>query len=300
LVVSALLYVAFGAIFGYSFSQDPANRNVSVDTTVNITNSIPEVIFVQIEGGAANITINAGTNRTVLCNATVRDWNGGATITNVSATFYHNATSNSTYPDDNNNHYTDYNCSWGNADNYTRNFTCTFYVQYYANPGIWICNVTAYDSLHVFNESVANFSRSLWNRTNINALYALNVTPLIDYQNLSVGDTSDPQQANVTNLGNMNINISVRGFGNTSYLQDGLGMYCFIGNINVSNQKYNLIGGNDITQYRNLTNASAQIPGLTVTNDSQPVINSTYWVLYVPPNPFGRCNGTIVFQAERA
>ena len=36
------------------------------------------------------------------------------------------------------------------------------------------------------------------------------------------------------------------------------------------------------------------------TNDAVPVINTTYWVLYVPPNPFGRCNGTVVFQAEAA
>lgn len=307
LLVVALSYMTFSAFFGYSFTNGTNWRNVSVDTTVNITDALPEILFVRIGPVNApnNITLNAGTTTNISCNATARDWNGGYTITNVSATFYANTTVNSTSPDDNNTHYTNSNCTPlpGEMDQYTRNFTCTFLVQYYADMGFWRCNVTATDANHTFNESVQNYSRWNYNGTHIDALLALNVTPLIDFGNLSVGDTSDPQQANVTNLGNRNINISVRGFSNTSYLTDGLAMKCDIGNITVQNEKYNLIGGQNPALYTNLSNLSAQISGFTVlqqTNDSQQVINTTYWILYVPPNPFGRCNGTVVFQAERS
>jgi len=46
------------------------------------------------------------------------------------------------------------------------------------------------------------------------------------------------------------------------------------------------------------------ISGLTLpirTNDLvNDVVNSTYWRLYVPPNPFGNCSGVIVFSAVQA
>ncbi len=304
LLVVAAVYIACNSLFGYSFLQGNNSRNVTIDTTVNITNSLPEVLFVSIESGATNITLNAGTEKLITCNATVRDWNGGSTITNVSATFFYNLTKTSTGVDDNNDHYTNVTCNVSSTyDIYTRNVTCTFPVQYYANNGRWRCNVTAHDPYVGFNESVVNFSTSGFNTTNIDALLALNVTTLIDYGNLSVGDTSDPQQANVTNLGNQNINISVRGYGNYSYLANNVGMYCDIGNISVDSEKFNLIGGTNIANYRNLSHSATQVPGMTMlqqTNDSQQVLNTTYWILFVPPNPFGRCNGTIIFQAERS
>jgi hypothetical protein len=297
LLTGAVLYIAMAAIFGYSFEQGPNNRNVTIDARVNITNAPPIVLNVIINGGATNITLNAGSQKRIECNATVLDYNGGSTVENVTAQFFASGTSwNSS--DDNNTHYTNATCSLGNYDAYTRNVSCGFNVQYHTNAGAWRCNVTAIDP-YSFNNASKN--QSNYNTTFIDALLALNVTQMIDYGDLATGDLSAAQQANVTNLGNRNINISVRGFGNASFLPDGIGMYCEISNIPVYYQKFNLIGGADIAQYTNLTNTSRQITGLTVlqqTNDSQQVINSTNWVLFVPPGPFGRCNGTIVFQAE--
>jgi hypothetical protein len=296
LLVGALLYVAGSALFTYSYSVGPNYRNVSVDTTVNITNARPTVLSVIIQSGATNLTLNAGTFLNVTCNATVQDFNGGNTITNVSAMFFDNVSSTSADADDNNTHYSNTNCTLGNFDNYTRNVSCNFLVQYYANASMWTCNVTATDP-YVFG----NASRlgSGFNYTHIDALLALNVTPLIDYGDLAVGDLSLAQQANITNFGNRNINISVRGYAvNSTY---NLAMICDVGNISIEHEKFNLIGGSDLAQYTNLSNSSQLIPGLTVaqqTNDAQQVINTSYWVLYVPPNPFGRCNGTVVFQAE--
>lgn len=295
LIVVFVAYIAGSAFFAYSFTIGPNYRNISVDTTVNITNAPPSVLSVVIESGATNITLNAGTYRNVTCNATIRDYNGGSTITNVSATFFH-TTVTFAAADDNNSHYTHTGCTLGAFDTFTRNITCNFLVQYHANASFWTCNVTATDPFNFANASRA------WSNTNttfIDALLALNVTPLIDYGNLAVGDVSTPQQANVTNLGNQNINVSVRGYGNVS--TDNLAMYCDIGNISIEYENYNLIGGTDLTVYTNLTNTSVLINNLTIlhqTNDSQRVINTTYWTLEIPNTAFGRCNGTVVFQAE--
>lgn len=299
LILAFLVAGALFTTFSFSWSAGPNYRNVSVDTRVNITQAPPSVLNVIISDNVtspiANITLNAGSFKNITCNSTVRDYNGGGTITNVSAVFYKNGTAWDA-ADDNNTHYSNTNCTLGASDAYTRNVSCGFAIQYYADSFTWTCNVTATDSYNF-----GNTSRFGWNSntTFINALLALNVTTLIDYGDLATGDLAPAQQANVTNLGNQNINVSVRGYG--SALNDGLAMVCDIGNISVQHEKYNLIGGSDPTAYTNLSITATRIGGLTVqrqTNDSQQVLNTTYWTLYVPPGPFGRCNGTVVFQAE--
>ncbi len=298
LLLAAVL--VYNALFSFSYSVGPNYRNVSIDTRVNITHAKPEVLQVTITDP---VTLNAGLTQLVECNSTVRDYNGWATITNVSAVLWDNASALYNSSDDNNDHYTNATCtSYGNDGLYISYFTCQFQILYYANPGSdWICNVTATDMDHVFNASVNN-SNWLHNTTTINQLLALNVTPLIDYGDMAVGDTSAAEEANVTNFGNMDINISVKGYGQSE--NDGLSFVCAVGNISVENQKFSLTAGDDFqTQYLALGSAYQQIPSLTLlqqVNDSQQVINATYWRLYVPPNPFGQCNGTIIFQAEGA
>jgi hypothetical protein len=301
LLLGVLMYVALSALFTYSFEQGPNNRNVSVDTKLNITNAPPTVLAVVIQNGSTNITLNAGSQRNITCFATIRDFNGGNTIENVTARFFHStALWNST--DDNNTHYTNASgfatsgCALGPFDTYTRNVTCGFTLQYHANVGFWTCNVTAVDPYSFGNASRNN---SLANTTYIDPLLALNVTTLIDYGDLATGDVSAAQQANVTNLGNLNINLSVRGYGNVS--GDNLSFLCEVSNISIEYEKYNLIGGQDLATYTNLSGIATRVGGLTIaqqTNDSQRVLNSTYWVVQIPPGPFGRCNGTVVFQAE--
>ena len=113
------------------------------------------------------------------------------------------------------------------------------------------------------------------------------------------GTTGPSKGANVTNLGNVNINISVKGYARN--LSDGLAMVCEVGNISIGNEKYSSIPSMTPTDFRNLTIANSLISNMTVrqqTNASENSLNSTYWILYVPPNPFGQCNGTVVFQAE--
>ncbi len=286
------------AFLSYSYSIGPNYRNVSTDTFVNITNSLPEVLTVTITDP---ITLNAGTTLNITCNATVRDYNGGDTIVNVTATFYDNNSVGPTSPDDNNDHYTNLNCTNVSVNGFYANFSCNFTIWYYANNGSnWVCNVTATDS-YVFNASVGSQG---WNdnSTTINALLALNVTRLIDYGDMSVGDTSGPEEANITNFGNTDINVSVKGYGAAE--NDGLSFDCDVGNISVDSQRYSLNQTGDFTtQYTQLQSSFNMIQNLTLvqeTVDGTQIQNSTYWRLYVPPNPFGECNGTVVFQAELA
>lgn len=299
LIMLFSLILLYNAFFSFSYSHDTNYRNVSVDTRVNITEAKPEILSVNVEDP---ITLNAGSTVVVWCNSTIRDWNGYDTITNVTGVLYD--ANNASYgdSDDNNNHYTNLSCSQiSNDGNYTANFTCNYTIYYYSNPGSnWTCNVTVTDN-YPFNASVNGSTDYLSNTTTINQLLALNVTPLIDYGNMAVGDTSSPVEANVTNFGNSNINISVKGYGATE--NDGLAFVCAIGNITVENEKYDLNQSALFTDYVNLSGTFTQIVNITLpqqTNDSQQVINNTYWRLYVPPNPFGQCNGTVVFQAETA
>ncbi|MBR9692789.1 hypothetical protein GOV07_02540 [Candidatus Woesearchaeota archaeon] len=289
----------FNALFSFSYSVGPNYRNISVDTRVNITQSKPEVLFVNIEDP---VTLNAGGLHTVWCNATVRDWNGWADITNVTAFFWDNGTVAQSDPDDNNDHYTNTSCtSTGNDGNFTAYYTCNFTLWYYANAGSnWICNVTAKDA-YLFNASVGQ-SNWLLNTTTVSQLLALNIsTQLIDYGDMAVGDTSvTSEEANITNYGNQDINISVKGYGATD--GDGLAFVCSVGNIAVGNERFSLNATGDyLVDYDSLTSNFQQIPLLTLpqeTIDGTQIVNSTYWKIYIPPNPFGVCNGTVVFQAE--
>lgn len=299
-VLLSVLLIGFlyFAAFGHSYEIGPNYRNISVDTTVNITNAKPEVLSVLINDGT-NLTLNAGSTLLVECNATIRDYNGGATIANVTGALYDNTSAIFGDAPDNNNYYANSSCTQTGVDGFFANYTCGFDVFYYANATEpWVCNVTATDSFD-FNGSDTG---SLFNTTGVDTLLALNVTELIDFGDLAVEDTSAPQEANVTNFGNVDINVSVYGYGATP--GDGLAMVCDVGSIDIDNKKYSLVSGADFdTGYTSLTASNVQIENLTISqqfDDLNPVVNSTFWRLYVEPNPFGVCNGTVVFQAESA
>jgi hypothetical protein len=271
-------------------------RNASVRTTVNITQAYPEIINVTCNNGTA-ITLNPGTTKTASCLVQIRDYNGGNNINSTNGTFYYYL-NNSIDPDDNNTHYTNATCINETPNGYYVNWTCSFDLWYYANNGTWKANITVKDN---YNMSVSG-SRN----ATINPLYALNVTQEINFGNMAVGDiTGDPPvQANITNFGNRDINITVYGFGGEDPgTGAGLAMNCTVRNISISNERYDLSLATQYPSMTPITSSATNITGLKVyqqTNDSQQVINSTYWRLNVnlTNNPFGQCNGTVVFSAE--
>lgn len=282
LILIFTLFFAFsGIVASYNY------EHVNVTSKVNVTNAAPEILNTYI---SSPLVLNAGTTKIVYCNATIRDWNGFGDIDNVNATFYYHL-NNSHDPDDNNVHYTNGSCEAISNDGvYIANYSCSFEVYYYANNGTWRCNISANDSYSY------NASNTTSNVT-INALYALNVTDVIDYGDLSVTDTSGNITATVTNFGNVPINVSVLGYGVTQ--GDGVGLVCEYGsNISVENQRFSgaLVSWDDKTLL-GTENKDVEITIGKQTEPLTPITANTYWQLYVPPNPFGLCTGTVRFTA---
>lgn len=268
--------------FAYNFEY------VNVTSKVNITNAYPVITSIIID---QNIVLNAGSTKLINCNVSLYDWNGANDIVKVNATLWDNNSVNYTDPLNNNTLYFNSSCLNVTANGYYANYTCSFDVWYYAKNGSnWICNATVIDNY--------NFTDYEYNLTTINSLFAINVTPTIDFGDMAVGDIKNNITANVTNFGNMPINVSVNGFGETP--GDGLAMKCAIRNISIDNMKFSINGTETWTQKTNLSTTLKNITGLTVPKRTADMTwNTTYWDLYIPPseNPFGICNGTVVFTA---
>jgi hypothetical protein len=284
----------------------PNYRNVTVSTHVNITHSKPDVLNVTVHEAlnvsARNITINAGGLKRVSCNATVRSWEGFNDISKVNATLWHLSTSTNNASNDNNTHYTNMSCTTnGSLGPFTGWFLCDFDVIYYANNGTWVCNITVSNSYTIINP---NFTGVGFGTTTFYPVYAINVTDGIDYGGVAVEDYSAPDRsANITNLGNMRMNITVEGFGATR--GDGLAMTCSLaGNITVDNERFSAIPAQPYATKTSLTSSAGgvMIPGLSMPKqtNSTMIMNSTYWQIYVPPNPAGNCTGFIIFTAMSA
>ena len=290
-VVLALLGLAL-LFFPYASAQYNY-EHVNVTTRVNVTNSMPEVLEVLVD---QDITLNAGGFKTVYCNATVRDWNGWDDLETINATLYHNASSFSGDIDSGNSHYTNTSCDFDQLDVGNPHLAlaiCSFEVIHYANEGDWFCNVTAQDFY--------GFVGSSENGTVINELYALNVTDVIDYGDLSVMDFSLDVLATITNFGNVNITVDVLGYGETE--GDGLGLVCDLGDdIGVEHQRFSASVGTDWEDKIVLSSVNQDM-GLMIpqaTDLTAPTTWNTYWQLFVPPNPQGECTGNLRFTARKA
>jgi hypothetical protein len=297
IVIIALLLIFLPFISATNI--DGANyKNVTVHTYVNITNSRPIMLNVTVYQETnftiKNITLNGGMTRQVTCNASIRDWNGHGDVILVNATLWHvlNSTMNAT--DDYNNHYTNVSCTKGaTSGNYDAAWTCVFDVYYYANNGTWNCNVTAMDT--------PGTTASLYNTTVVYPLYAINLTDGIDYGNVAVEEYSGNMTANVTNFGNMAVNVTVEGWGVNR--GDGLAMNCSLGgNISVANERFALseLAFGSMTP---LSISPQLLSGLTIPQqvvDGVPNVNSTYWTLFLNSsnNPGGNCSGFILFSAQ--
>jgi hypothetical protein len=290
LLVALLIIVALLSDFSSGSGPGPNYRNYSVDTRVNITSSPPVVIAVTVP---SPVTLTAGSLTGVECNFSIRDYNGFADISAVNSTLF-STTVAETSVDNNNTKYTNTSCSViaGQQSGAYANYSCQFSLNYYAINGSWTC-------LGFVNDTAALTARGNASLT-VNALYALNVTPLIDYGDMNAGAFSDNETANVTNLGNIAINITVQGYGRN--LSDNLSFVCDQGNLSIGLEHFAANSTANWTVKQNLSSTFAQIAGLTVakTTNASSSFNTTYWELYIDPAQiaFGQCNGTIIFQAE--
>lgn len=287
--------------------------NITVPTWLEVGNNFPFVLNVSIDNDAAAVALSPNATTLVSCVAVIRDYNGDSDISTVNATFYDSVSSSHGDTDDNNLHYTNSSCNitadTGNFNGYADDeyhslANCSFYVEYYANPEDWVCNVTVADN-------------SSWEGTNsdtitISQLLALGLPNIINYSTVNSTFVSDEIIANVTNLGNVQINLSLEGYARTQ--NDGYAMNCSLGNIEnitIDYEKYDL---NESTpapmsltvfeaNYTNLT-TSAVIKTFELNyrqNESfNEAVSSTYWRIYVPLGVAGTCEGNIIFGATTA
>ena len=160
-------------------------------------------------------------------------------------------------------------------------------------------------------DSLGN-SRFISNHTFVNRMLAISLPSSIDYGLVNASAVSNQQTANVTNVGNTRVNLSIQGYAYN--LTDGWAMNCTLGttrNISIYYEKYNLTDSNtsflNITQfeskYINLTSSSA-IKAFNLNYQQNEgineAINSTYWRIYVPKGVAGSCSGNIIFGATQS
>jgi hypothetical protein len=281
-----------------SWGPGPNYKNFSSRTTVNVTNAYPEILAIICDEGTP-ITLAAGTTDPVNCSVQIRDFDGGNTITNVTGQFYYQNTSGWDDPNDNNDHYTNLSCTEDNTNGYYTNWTCGFMVWFYANNGTWQMEANVTDD--------QNFSSFENGSATMEILLAVNASDVIDFGDMAVGDTSlAPVQANLTNYGNVDINVTLYGFGGNDSGAPGAGtvsMFCTFRNISLTHERWGLNSTGPHSAMTSITNSPVLLPDFELaqeTVDGTWVTNSTYWSLYldVIENPAGQCNGTVVFSAE--
>lgn len=338
-----MLFIIGFALIGVSFTTNyvtgAANvTNATIIARVNVTNTDPNITSIRIEDGTPSppneIDLTANGVTIVTCNATVFDYNGFEDITDkntTNATFFISSVG-SDAADDNNSHYTNQSCNRCVQANdapepsRTAYCDCKFAVQYYANDSdSWTCEFTVQDKggIQVSGLEI-NITDTDSNSSGVTVtkLLAIDAPAILDYGNLSVTQTSAEIVHNVTNVGNINLNLSLRGYGgthgdflhNTSFPSNNLTMICDYGNISIGYQRYSLVGGlSDFNDMRILQNQTEILTGLTgpaAVNITWPQRvddshvgnsrNSTYWKIEVPLSVGGLCNGTIIFGAVDA
>lgn len=312
----ALLFL----FFSFTFSSHNVvlavigNPNATVQTLLEIGNVYPEILNISINEGSS-ITLNPNSTRQVSCVAVLRDYNGEDDIASVNATLYSINFSSYTDVDDNNYHYSNASCvintSFGSYNSYSDDAygalsNCTFAVQYYAVPGPWGCQVWV--------EDIYEWTDNDTNTQTMNQLLALGLPNNINYGVVNATYVSDENITNVTNLGNVYLNLSLEGYGAVE--DDGYAFNCTQGNvqnISIEYEKYNLTNSNPgvithtqaVANYTNLTSGNAPIRAYNLSyrlNDADPLdgTKQSYWRVYVPIGVAGNCTGNIIFGATTA
>jgi hypothetical protein len=291
-------------------------RNVTVsgfgyDIAGNITlNSPPNISSVNVDDDLTippnEIDLVPANTKEITCSAIVTEYDGENSLINATGRFFDNVLSNYGASDDNNLHYTNNSCfinySYGNS--YEIETSCKFYVWYYANSQNWNCTIDVNDNLSIHSRK--------GDISFINPLLALGLDSFIDFNLVNGQDVSNESKFNVTNYGNVKINLSLNGYGFTE--NDGNAMNCSRGeikNISINYEKFNLTLSNGGSM--NLSEFGAKYVNLTssptvkkfnldyrkndLVNDA---INLTYWRIYVPRGVSGDCQGNIIFGAVQA
>jgi len=266
--------------------------NITVITTIlNITSIIvDDALYTPLN----QIDLSAGITKTVYCNLTVSDPNDYTAIQGVNATIFSSTTTLDAV-DSNRTHYSNTSCTFLYGDSLVAYYQCAFSMWFFAINGTWNCTGFAWSEHFTANNS---------DNITVNPLFALNVsTSTVDYGYLQPDNVSSNVTVNISNVGNMPMNISVYGFGGDDETTGtGLSMVCQINNITIEFEKFST---NNTANYSSKRQLSASLQDLQFTIPSKTAYeevraNSTYWQFMAPPEyqAFGQCNGSVVFVAE--
>jgi hypothetical protein len=271
-------------------------ENLTMNSAPNITNVTVDdyytAILEEIDLTPANTTL-------VYCTGIIEEFENFSSISNITAQFYAN-TSYYNQADDNNYHYTNNTClkddAYGNENQTFVN--CSFTIEYYSNSGLWLCTINATDSYTASNIASDFIS--------INTLLAIGTNNTINYSLVNANAVSPQVMVEITNYGNVKMNLSLSGFGNIS--EDGNSMNCDGGNISIDYTKYNLTASNPEymglttfeTLFKNLTSYPTIEP-INLDNRQNDLTNEAhaniYWRVFVPASVGTTCQGNIIMGA---
>ena len=261
----------------------------NVNATVNVTNVPPTINAITFDDNVAapagQIDLTAGGLLLVYCNATINDTNGYQDITSVRAVIYDGALANPGSADNGETHYSNTTCTLNAGSGISRNASCAFSMQHYANNATWTCNLTAFDLDNANGTGTAT--------STVNLLVALNIsTAILNYGTLAPLAESASVNEVISNHGNSIID----------FVTNGTSMPCSsVGTIDVSAQHYN-VTGTGVT-YSSMTPLSGS-PVTTTTFDllkrtdaSGERLRTTYWKIQVPIGTKGICSGNVTMAA---
>jgi len=257
---------------------------------INITSVVLEdEIYIPSD----EINLVAGSEKLVYCNVTLKSGDDYPSINGVNATLH--STSVSVEDADNNRtHYTNSSCRFLTGGGDDAEYICSFSIKYYAINGTWNCTAKAWDNYT--NTAISDNST-------MNQLFAINIsTAVINYTSLEPNQASPEVAVNMTNIGNMPMNISVYGYGGEDEgTGSSLSMVCEINNVSVHFEKYST-GSSAYLAKSNLSSTPKDV-GLTIPpqDDTSGIMyNTTYWQFMVPVSSYslGQCNGSVVFMAS--
>jgi hypothetical protein len=278
---------------GYDIATNMTLSSIFNITTISVDDDILDPIN--------QIDLFAATNRTVTCRAIIEDFDGIG-IKNATAKFFDNFSSSYSDLDNGNKHYSNDSCYINSSYEINQSeVLCDFQIAYYANSSYWNCTISPIDN--------NNVSRNGSGSSFINPLLSIEVNDSLTFNGVSNAVSSE-QILNVTNYGNVKINLSLYGYARNE--GDGYAMNCSDGkNISIMYEKYNLTATNSGNlnlldfqiKYINLTSSSV-VKRFNLDfrhSDGQNIAtNSTYWRIYGPGGISGTCSGNIVFGASQA
>ena len=287
-------------IGGAGFSQA---ENLTLNSPPNIgTITVDDSTF----SPADEVDLFPATTRNITCEGVVTEYDGENTVIEARAIFFDNDNSSLLASDDNNYHYSNNSCnidySYGTSNEVYVN--CSMNIWYYANSWDWNCTINVTDNL-----TGSGYGSDL---TFINPLLALGIDSPVTFGLLNASSVSDELELNVTNYGNIKINLSLSGYGFQE--NDGNAMNCTLGatkNISIENEKFNLTESTSgnlgvpefIGNYTNLT-STPTVRSFNLNqreNDAEnDASNSTYWRIYLPLGVAGSCEGNIIFGAVKS